>query len=92
METAESFRTLLSVRMGEVSAHQSRLSSAVSYTGVIRENVAAAYAKVTEVDYAQDLAALVETQIRLVVISALHAQINQPSARVRDLLRFEEGG
>lgn len=76
----------LTVVRGIIDAQSSRLSKAVSYLEVIRENYAAAADTIRDVDVAVETTNLVSLQIKQQAATALLAQANQTPALVLKLL------
>ena len=76
----------LSVIRGTVGAAQSRLSSAVNYITVMRENFIAAESKIRDIDTAEEVANMVRLQVLQKAGTAVLAQANQQPALVMALL------
>ncbi|MBX7145235.1 MAG: flagellin FliC [Oligoflexia bacterium] len=78
--------TVTSLR-GIVGAAESRLSSAVSYLSVIRENLVAAESRIRDADVAQEVADMVRLQVLQQAGTAVLAQANQQPGVVLALLK-----
>lgn len=72
--------TTLGVTRGTLAGAESRLSTAVSYVQVLRENLEAADSRIRDADVAQEVANLVRLQVLQQAETAILAQANlQPS-------------
>jgi flagellin len=76
----------LGVARGTLSAAEARLSTAVDYLAVVRENVNAAEGKIRNADIAQEVAEMVRLQVLQQSGTAILAQANQQPAVVLKLL------
>ncbi|MBX7139400.1 MAG: flagellin FliC [Oligoflexia bacterium] len=72
---------------GTVGAAQSRLSSAVNYLQVVRENYVAAEGQIRDADIAQEVAEMVRLQVLQQSATAILAQANQQPKLVLELLK-----
>ena len=79
--------TSLTTTRGTIGAAQSRLSHAISYLEVVRENYAAATSKIRDVDVAEETAKMVSLQIRQQAATAVIAQANLRPQIVLQLLQ-----
>ncbi len=78
--------SLTTVR-GTIGAAQSRLTRAVSYLEVARENYAAAASQIRDINVAEETSKMVSAQVRQQAALAVLAQANQRPELVLDLLR-----
>jgi len=76
----------LGVARGVLGAAEARLSSAVNYLAVVRENVNAAEGKIRDADIAQEVAEMVRLQVLQQSGTAILAQANQQPSLVLKLL------
>lgn len=67
----------VSAERGKIGASQSRMQTAVSHASVMRENFAAAGARITDLDVAEETSQLVRLQILQQANVAILAQANQ---------------
>ena len=77
----------LSITRGQVGAAESRLSQALSYVQVMRENFVAAESRIRDLDIAQEVAKLVRLQVLQQSGTAILAQANQQPGVVLGLLQ-----
>jgi flagellin len=77
----------VNINRGTLGAAQSRLSTAINYLGVVRENFVAAESKIRDVDVAQEVAEMVRLQVLQQSGSAILAQANQQPALALSLLQ-----
>lgn len=78
--------TTLNTQRGYVNAANARLSSAIEYLSVARENFIAADAKIRDIDVAKSVAEMISLQIGKDAAAAVQAQANQDAERVLKLL------
>lgn len=78
--------SLTSIR-GTVAASESRLSSAINYITVARENFVAAESRIRDADVAQEVAEMVRLQVLQQAATAVLAQANQQPATALALLQ-----
>ena len=77
----------LNISRGILGASQSRLSTAIDFLGVTRENFIAAEARIRDVDVAQEVAEMVRLQVLQQSTAAVLAQANQQPAMALALLQ-----
>ena len=77
----------LTATRGTIGAAQSRLSQAVSYLEVARENFAAATDKIRSIDVAEEVSKEVSLTIKQQGATAIIAQANQAASLVLELLK-----
>ena len=87
LSSIDTCRDTLTAQLGSVGAQQSRLKSALSYATVARENYMAGYARITDVDYAEESAKLIKLQILQQAEIAILAQANMSPNIVLALLK-----
>jgi flagellin len=73
---------------GLIGSTQSRLSSAINFLSVMRENTAAAESAIRETDVAIEASELLRTQVLQQAQTALLAQSNQQPAKILAVLGF----
>jgi flagellin len=76
----------LTSRRGTLGASQSRLSSALNYISLSRDNFIEAESRIRDADVASDVAEMVRLQVLQQATTAVLAQANQQPARVLRLL------
>jgi flagellin len=86
MSAVSNALTSLSSVRGTIGATQSRLSSAVNYLQVARENLIAAESRIRDADIASDVAEMVRLQVLQQSGTAILAQANQQPGIVLSLL------
>ncbi|NMC63115.1 MAG: hypothetical protein GYA55_08095 [SAR324 cluster bacterium] len=74
--------------LGNVSSALSRLQHVNELLTVQRENLAAAYSRITDIDLASEVAKFLRTQIITQAASAMLAQANQEAKIVAKLLEM----
>jgi flagellin len=79
--------TSLTTVRGTIGASQSRLTRALGYLEVARENFAAAASKIRDIDVAEETAKMVALQVIQQSATAVMAQANQTPRLVLDLLK-----
>lgn len=79
--------TSLSTSRGTLGATETRLSTAINYLSVARENFLAAESRIRDADVAQEVAEMVRLQVLQQAGVAVLAQANQQPARVLALLQ-----
>ncbi len=72
---------------GTIGAAENRLSYALNYLEVARENFAAAVSRIRDVDVAEEVAKMVSLQVRQQAATAVLAQANQTPNLVLNLLQ-----
>jgi flagellin len=76
----------LSLRRGKLGASESRLTSAINYIAIARENFIAAESRIRDVDVAEEVAKLVQAQVIQQAATAVVAQANQQPSIALSLL------
>lgn len=77
----------LSVVRGTIGASESRLTSALRYIEVARENFAAAASRIRDIDVAEEVAKMTSLQVLQQSATAVLAQANQTPKLVLELLK-----
>jgi flagellin len=76
----------LTLKRGKLGASESRLTSAINYISIARENYVAAESRIRDVDVAEEVSRLVQAQVLQQAATAVLAQANQQTAVVLSLL------
>ena len=81
----------LSQRRGKLGGFESRLSYAIEYITVARDNFVAAESRIRDLDVASEVANMISLQVRQQAATAILAQANQAPATAVALLRDSLG-